>query len=321
MNRKMLKIKRVEELYKFCRDNNLAMLSNFNADFWEVYRNNSDYFDRLFYHSYKSFSIFTLRDAESEEELCVDWIFDVVAFLKANEKRYSELWRMQTVSDTDYSMLDNYNVRETHNTATDATNTDTIGSRTDTKSSTLTYGQVTDTDNNSYIHGPKSTSDSETKNYGRDVLATNNTFDQGAQSNSSENKTSAFNSSTYAPKDMKDDSFGARRDTTYINETRDARQDSTTGSHTENTYTDSESKSHTRGSHSDGTSDTNIYGEHTNRHVIDEDVLKTITRKGNIGVYSASKLLGEHQELWQSFNFYKFIFDEIANEFLRIEYF
>lgn len=312
---------RVKEIHDYCKDNNIKMLSNYGADFWEVYRDNSMYFDRLFRNSYREFVAFNLDDDATVAEATVDWVFDVASFLQANDKRYSELWRLQKIDDVDYSILDNYNVRETHSTTATGSVADSIGAKTETKSGSTAYGAVSETDSNSYIHGAKSETDAETLNYGRDVKETDTDVNIGTQQNTSENKVSAFNESTYSPKDYNDSNLGSRHDTTETTEERAAREDSKSGTHTEATYTDSESKSKSTGAHTDTESASIQHSAQNNTRSTSDSENKTITKKGNMGIYSASKLLEEHEELWKEFNFYKFVFDEIANEMLRIVYF
>lgn len=311
----------VDKIYKYCRDNGIKMLSNFNADFWEVYAENYEYFDRLFWRTYKSFVPYGLIDSEDDEELCVEWVYDVLAFLKANEKRYSELWRLQEINDIDYNILDNYNVTETHTSLLSGTSTDNIGAKTETKSGTAIVGGFNITDNNSYVHGSRSETDSETLNYGEDVTTTDVELNVGNQQNTSEGKVSAFNESTYSPKEFVENDLGSRQDTTETIETRDEHTDSKSGTHTETSYTDSESKSHSVGSHTDSESGSIQHSAQSNSHSNSETENKTISKKGNMGIYSYPKLLNEHKELWESFNFYKLIFDEIAEQFLRIIYF
>lgn len=310
---------RVKDIYEYCKEMGNPMLTAFPGDFWEVYADNYTYFDRLFVRSYREFRAFSLKSDDVEDN-AVEWFDDVYAWLLANNKRYSELWRLQVVSDTDYSILDNYNVRETHSTEGESDTTDTIGSKTDTKNSGLTYGEQVVTDTNSYTHGAVSESDNETLQYGQDSTTTNSTANTGAQTNTREEKVSADNVSTYSPKNMTEDNLGARQDTNTETETRAGRTDSKSGSHTEQSRIDNESKSSRKGSHNDSVSETTVSGAHLDTHRTVDSETKTVTRKGNIGVFSASKLLGEHQELWTAFNFYKMIFDEIANEFLRIIY-
>lgn len=312
--------KTMNDIYDYCKENDLKMLSSFDADFWEVYRANFRYFDRLFRNSYREFVPFSISEDGEIAEVTTDWIYDVYAFLLANEKRYSELWRMLELSDEDYSILDNYNVRESHNIQGNSNRRDTIGARIDSRSSSVSHGQQTVSETNNYTHGAKSEQDSETTEYGIDSTTTNTTLSVGAQSNTREEKVSADNVSTYSPKDYTEDNLGTRSDTTNETETRSAHSDTKSGSHTEQARTDSESKSTTKGAQTDAISETDTIGSHSDTHESTEAEVKTVTRKGNIGVFSASKLLEEHRELWSAFNFYKQIFDDIANEFLRIVY-
>lgn len=314
-------VNNVDKIYKYCRDNDIKMLSNFDADFWEVYTENYEYFDRLFWRTYKSFVPYGLIESEDDEELCVEWIYDVIAFLEANEKRYSELWRLQEINDIDYNILDNYNVTETHTSLTSGSSTDNIGAKTETKSGSTTVGGISVSDSNSYIHGARSETDSETLNYGEDVTTTEVDLSVGQQQNTSEDKVSAFNESSYSPKEYVQNDLGSRHDTTETVETRDEHTDSKSGTHTENSYTDSETKSHSIGSHTDSETGSIQHSAQSNTHSNSESENKTITKKGNMGIYSYPKLLNEHKELWESFNFYKLIFDEIAEQFLRIVYF
>lgn len=316
----MEKRSRVKEIYAYCVENDLPMLSNYEADFWEVYRDNHSYFDRLFMKTYKEFMAFS-NDAGSVEENSIDFISDVASWLIANDKRYSELWRMQELEDTDYSMLEPYKVTESHSASASKSGSDSMGAKTDTKNSTLNYGATSTTDDNSYIHGARSESDSESLSYGRDVTSTDTDSIIGSQDNTNENKVSAFNEGDYSPKDYQEQNLGTREDTISVVETRDSRSDSKTGSHTEQTYTDREDKTRETEAHTDTVSDTNVYGAHTNTHTGTETETKNITKRGNLGVFSPAKLLGEHVELWSAYSFYKLIFDEIAEQFLRIVYY
>lgn len=315
----MGKPSRVRELYEFFEENNLPMLSNYPADFWEAYRSNHVYFDRLFMKSYREFMAF--GNFGTVEENAVDWSLDIYSFLLANDKRYSELWRLQTVSDVDYSILDNYNVRETHITDNDKTAMENFGAKTETKTGSTQYGASTETNTNSYVHGAKSESDSNSTVYGSQTIQTDVDLDVGAQTNTNEDKVSADNESLYSPKDHTTTILGNRSDSTDTTEVRGSHTDTESGTHTEAAYTDSESKSRTAAAHTDTTNDSTSTGAHTDAKTYTEDETRTVTRVGNIGVYSASKLLSEHAELWTAFNFYKMIFDDIAKEFLRIVYF
>ena len=310
---------RVDEIYECCIELNVPMLSSYTGDFWEVYVANHNYFDRLFMKTYKKFMAFS-NDGDDVEENAIDWIQDVYSWILANDKRYSELWRMQELSNIDYSMLEPYNISELHSVSSSKSSSDNMGAKTDTKNSSVNYGAVTTTDANSYIHGARSESDSESMSYGAETTSIVGESTIGSQENTNENKVSAFNESSYSPKDYQDTSLGSREDSSSSTETKSSHSDSKTGSHSEQQYTDSESKSRGVGAHSDSVSDTNVYGAHVNTHTGTETESETVTKKGNLGVFSPAKLLGEHVELWSAYNFYKLIFDEIAEQFLRIVY-
>ena len=312
---------RVKEIHEYCRDNGMKMLSNFGADFWEVYRDNYMYFDRLFRNSYREFVAFNLDEDAPISEATVDWIFDVASFLKANEKRYSELWRLQTVDDVDYSILDNYHVLETHLTTAAGSVTDDIGAKTETKTGSTEYGAKVETDDNTFVHGARSESDSETYNYDNDTTTTQATIDTGSQQNTTENKVSAYNESNYSPKEYNDSNIGTRHDATETIEERDSREDTKTGTHAEATYTDMESRTKSLGRHIDSDESSITHSAQSNSRSTEDSESKSITKVGNMGIYSNSKLLSEHKDLWEAFNFYKMIFDEIASEMLRIVYF
>ena len=309
----------VKEIYEFCSENELPMLSSYNADFWNEYVANYAYFDRIFMKSYKSFLAFG-NDNDTVDENVADWILDVTGWLTMNHKRYSELWRLQALSDSDYNILSPYNVSEVHNVTSESSSTDNMGSKTDTKAGTYTHGGHTVSEDNTMVKGAVSESDAESLSYDTDRKTTDITLDIGSQNNTTENTVSADNVSTYSPKDFINNNLGSREDTTNTVEVRDSRDDSRSLTHTEASRTDRETKEYEKSSQADTSSDTNIYGAHTNTHTGEEESEKTVTREGNIGVMSGSRLLSEHVELWQAYNFYKIIFDDIANEFLRIVY-
>lgn len=311
---------RVDEIYNYCVEEELPMLSNYNADFWEIYVENHFYFDRIFMKTYRKFLAYS-NDNDDVEGNSLDWIGDVHAWLLTNHKRYSELWRMQTLTNNDYSMLDPYNVTESRSSVSTKSGSDSMGAKTDTKSSSINYGASIVSDSNSFIHGAKSETDSESLNYGQDITTTETESNTGSQENTNENKVSAYNEGDYSPKDYQETNLGSRKDDVTSTETRASRSDSKLGSHNEQSYTDSENKTRSSQAHTDNINDTNTYGAHTNTHTGTENESANVTKKGNLGVFSPAKLLGEHVELWSAYSFYKLIFDEIAEQFLRIVYY
>lgn len=310
----------VEEMYKYWRDLDEPMFTTFIGDFWNVYKQYYTYFDHLFYKTYRSFIIYNVRDNVDMHNAGVDWSVDITAFLLTNEKRYEELYRLQELNDIDYSLLEPYHVTESHSITSSGSETDNKGAKTRTKSDSMAYGAVTTTDSGNNVHGAKSETDGKTTNYGQDKITTTEENNIGRQINEEEHKRSAMNESTYSPKDITSNEYGTRQDTSEKEETRLSRSDTESGTHTEAAYTDTTSNTHTVQTHSDTGSSNINDSAYTDTKNTTGTESKTITKKGNMGIYSFPKLLSEHKELWNAFNFYKMIFDEIADEFLRIEY-
>lgn len=112
------------------------LLSNYGADFWEEYRNNSAKYDKLFVRLYRSFKYFLQDGDENITSLTAEFIDDVYNHLMINDKKYSELYRIYVVDDTKYSLLDNYNMTEEMDKDTSSSDTNTYGSRSDSGSDT-----------------------------------------------------------------------------------------------------------------------------------------------------------------------------------------
>ena len=51
-------MKTVNDMFNYAKQNNLKLLSEFEADFWQEYMQNSDKYDMLFRRSYFSFKFF-----------------------------------------------------------------------------------------------------------------------------------------------------------------------------------------------------------------------------------------------------------------------
>lgn len=310
----------VEDLYKYYTSIDEPMLTTFTDDFWDMYKQYYTYFDRLFCNSYRSFVVVGLKDEVDMHNAGVDWQVLIEAFLLSNRKRYAELYRLQEIDDIDYNLLQPYNVTESHSASNTGSVTDNKGAKSRSKQSSTSFGAVSTTDSGSNVHGAKSESDSEQRAYGQDKIVTSEENVTGSQNNEQHHKVSAQNESTYAPKDLVSDEFGTRTDTAEKTETRNNRTDTITGTHTEASFTDTNNNTRSVGAHSDTESGTIQDAAYTDTRNTTESETKSVTKRGNMGIYSLPKLLSEHKELWDAFNFYKMIFDEMADEFLRIEY-
>ena len=283
----------VEDIYKFCDDNDYFLLGQYMSDFWEYYRENHSYFDRLFMKSYRSFIPFNCQN-DTILDTAADFINDVLAWLTANDKRYSELYRLQLLTDEEEPVTYNYDMTEKYSGTTSSTE----GARSDThaeqraygaKTTSETLGAHTDTHNNSNSYG-----------------ATSGQTVQGSTVNSSEHKVSAYNSNTYAGKDSDNESLGSRTDSHSETQHSDTLNLTDTFAKRENSVSEA--------AHTDSISGNFGKGAQTNSGTEGH----TLTRKGNIGTQTGADIAMKHQELWTNFNFYKLIFDEIANEFLRV---
>lgn len=132
----------VKEMLKYAQQNNLKLLSNFSAVFWQNYIANSTKYDKIFSRLYSSFCYFQQTDFDTVQDVTTDFIDAVEGHLLLNKKKYEELYRVNVVLDDDYSLLDNYNITET----LDKTETMNKGMRTDTSSKALGQ-QVVNTEN------------------------------------------------------------------------------------------------------------------------------------------------------------------------------
>ena len=148
----------VKDIYTSAKDNNRKLLSEYGSDFWAGYKANYQYFDRLFMKKYASLIPIDQDYLEGVQSIQEDFSYDVYAWLMANDKRYSELFRVNSIEDdTAYSLTNNVDYTET--TARDVTfdkgsqeneddYTDTIGSQENTEDLSTTYGVSSQTTTN-----------------------------------------------------------------------------------------------------------------------------------------------------------------------------
>lgn len=138
----------LNDMYKVCKKNNVPLLSNgLNAvgDYWDDYLENFTEYDKFIARRYKSFRYFSQEPVSRFSELTEEhisevtdnWLSDCAMWLLANDKKYSELYRINVLSSEDYSIIDNYNITETMERETSKSDADIYGSRTDTTEDTL----------------------------------------------------------------------------------------------------------------------------------------------------------------------------------------
>ena len=187
-------LKTVKEMYESAVLKDTALLSTYSGDFWKDYVVNHKEYDRLFMRMFKSFKYFLQDGSESIDDVLTDFTEDVKLHLMVNSKKYSELYRTYIVSDNDYMLLDNYNVKETMNKQNTYEGSDVLGERNDITNDTI--GAIT----------------------------TNTTSTIGEQSNSEIKKVSPYDSNVFNNESGTDSSFGTRSDT----------GNTTTNEHTDN---------------------------------------------------------------------------------------
>lgn len=112
----------------------------------------------------------------------------------------------------------------------------------------------------------------------------------GAATNTSEKEIAGFNASDYTDADKQTDIFGTHTDTTSVS----------------------------KGAQTNTNNSTLNKGAQSNSHSTSGSESISIRKTGNIGVQTPADVIGGHIELWDSFNFYGKIFDEIAKDYLMI---
>ena len=105
--------KTVKEMYEVSKSAGTPLLSNFNDVFWTYYIDNYTELDRYFAKKYSSFRYFAQEESDTVEVVTQNFTSSVYEHLLVNKKRYEELYRVQSVNDNEYMLLDNYNVNET----------------------------------------------------------------------------------------------------------------------------------------------------------------------------------------------------------------
>ena len=105
--------KTVKEMYEVTKSAGTPLLSNFNDVFWNDYIEHYTELDRYFARRYSSFRYFAQEESDTIEVVTQNFTSSVYEHLLVNKKRYEELYRVQSVNDNEYMLLDNYNVNET----------------------------------------------------------------------------------------------------------------------------------------------------------------------------------------------------------------
>ena len=308
----------VGDIYNQNKTDDKMMLSPYPADFWKPYRDNHNYFDRRFKVLYKSFFPYDQEEAEGRESVADDFRFDVYAHLMTNDKRYSELFRVNVIPDNDaYSLTNNVDYTETYSEENGRDTEFNKGSETDTEDLSRTKGAQTDTEDLEFTKGSETdTEDLEfTKGSETDTEDLSTTY--GAQDVDTTQSTSAYNESTFTATDKTEVDNGSHEDTQDNSRTFGQRVDSEDNSRTFGQRIDSEDNSRTYGQRIDSEDNSRTYG--ARKDITEETGSKdyTLHKVGNMGVQTVDDMLEKHVGVWSMFDFYGLIFREIARDLLR----
>lgn len=286
----------IKDIYDYNKIADTPMLSNFtstaggNVDFWKPYKDNHAYFDRMFMKKYRSW--YPMDQDGDISDISGEFTYDVKAWLMINDKRYSELFRIQNIADDEkYSLTDNVYEHETIETEFGKEVTFNKGSQQISDSGSETIGAHTDTQDNERV-------------YGQQQIDTDATNTQGSTGKTITDSTSAYNDSGFSNVDKTLEEDDSRQDTidqTVIN-----------GSHT-----DTEDLSTTYGSRTDSKSNTRTDGAREDTTADSGTETVTRDRAGNVGVKDVAEILEDQQRMWVNFSFYELIFAEITRELLR----
>lgn len=332
----------IKDMQSYCRENNVKMLSTYDADFWKPYRDNNEYFDRLFMKKYRSW--FPMDQEGDLSEVVTDFAYDVKSWLMINDKRYSELYRIQTIPDDEkYSLTDNVYESEVINESGEHSNefnkgsqltsnsgSQTFATHTDTEDNSRTFGTHTDTEDNSRTNGSHTDTEDNSRTLGEQSIDTDATNTTGETGKTITNSTSAFNDSGFVNTDKSEEDDDSRQDTIDQTVVNGERTDTEDLSKTYGSQTNTEDLSKTYGAQTNTEDLSKTYGAHTDTNSLtttegarkdtDEGTdSKTIERlrQGNIGVKDVPQMLGDQLEFWSVFSLYDLIFSEIARELLR----
>ena len=282
----------IKDIFTQSQSENKPMLSNYNADFWAGYVSNYGYFDRRFKKLYTSWYPFDQDAKEGRQYVSDEFRADVYAHLMTNDKRYSELYRINVIQDNDaYSLTNNVDYTEEYSEESHLDREFTKGTQTDGDTGFIAHGQQTVDEDKSKTIGQQINDEDISRSYGQHTTTDTKSV-------------SAFNASGYSPAEQNIRDDAAHTDT----------EDNT---YTLGAHTDTEDNSVTYGSHRDDTGNTHTEGARTD--TTDDDGTKeyTLHKVGNMGVQTVDDMLKKHWDNWSLFDFYGLIFAEIARDLLR----
>ena len=123
----------VKTMYDITKVAEVPLLSNYNSTFWLEYVAHFSEFDNLFKTLYKSFNYFDQEDDETALVVTDNFIEIVRNWLRANDKRYNELYRVNVINDSNYNILNDYDITENYQGLNTIAGESKEGARTDVR--------------------------------------------------------------------------------------------------------------------------------------------------------------------------------------------
>lgn len=303
-------MKTVKEMYRYSRDNDLKLLSDFDAAFWEEYKLNHARYDKVFSRLYSSFYYIHQEEDFTIDVVQSEFSEDVYNFLLINRKKYEELYRIYNISDDDYKFDNNFSVRTTYSKNSAGSGTFNYGGKTDSVSVTETLGAREDSTNSSQNNSERTDSYSDTIGAGKTTVS-NKT---GKQDNSHVNTVATYNDEDFYNKEKSSDLLGERVDESTENITeRSNSGEKVTGSESVET-----SSTFSKGSQSNSNSSITEKSSYVDSTSNSSNENYTMEKSGLIGNKTSTSLIKEHENYWKLYEFYNRIFSDICSEFLCI---
>ena len=216
----------VKDMQKYCNEHDIKLLSDFDpdrltGDWWEEYRTNYKKFDLQFRNKYASLVPMFQEDHEDLAALVTAWRADVEAFLLANDKRFLELWRVNTIADDDaYSLTNNVDYTET-------------------------YSEEAHTDVE-FNKGSQTNTSDEEREYGQQQVDEDKELEYGRHESETTHYNSAYNDSTFTPVDKNSTDDKLHTDTEDNTTTYGAHTDTLDGDYVEGSRKDTTDNDYTK---------------------------------------------------------------------------
>lgn len=303
-------MKTVKEMYNYSRDNDLKLLSDFDAAFWEEYKLNHARYDKVFSRLYSSFYYIYQEDNFSIDAVQSEFSEDVYNFLLINRKKYEELYRIYNISDDDYKFDNNFSVKTTFSKDSTGSGSFNYGSKTDNVSVTETIGAREDSTNSSQNNSERTDTYSDTIGAGENTVSSKT----GKQDNSHVNTVASYNDEDFFNKEKNSDSLGERIDES----TENISERSNSGEKVTGSESIESTSNFTKGSQSNSNSTIIEKGSYVDSTSNSSNENYTMEKSGLIGNKTSTSLIKEHENYWRLYEFYNRIFSDICSEFLCI---